>query len=80
MKDLSRNVTMNCATCGNDQFEYDKDDDNSSYKCSDCGREYTKSELFEANEYKINKNIGDIKDEALDKVEKELKKMFKKFR
>lgn len=80
MKDLSRNISLNCDTCGNDQFEYELEADNSGYKCTSCGRIYTKDELIGANEFKINLNIEDIKKEVISEVEKDIKKAFRKIR
>lgn len=87
MKDLSRNVTLICSVCGNNQFEtldteYEdmrEAPDNTRFKCSDCGRIVTKSELLEENEEIINANLEDIKKEAIAEMEKKLKKALKKF-
>lgn len=87
MKDFSRKVSLLCSICGNDQFEtLDKEyedmteaPDSTRFKCSDCGRIFTKAELLDENEEIINANIEDIQNEAVAEVEKELKKMFKKF-
>lgn len=87
MKDLSRKVSLLCSICGNDQFEtLDKEyedlteaPDSTRFKCSDCGRIFTKAELLDENEEIINANIEGIQNEAVAEVEKELKKMFKKF-
>ena len=78
MKDLSRSIELNCPICANNQFEFDSELESTTYKCSDCGKEFTKDELLKANEYKINANIDDVKDEAIQEIEKELKKMLKK--
>lgn len=86
MEDLSRNVTLICSVCGNDQFEIldtEYEDmkeapDNTRFKCSDCGRIIDKSELIEENEEIINANVEDIKKEAIVKLEKELKKALEK--
>lgn len=88
MKDLSRNVSMRCPVCGNDQFsavdvdieELSDAKDETRIKCSDCGAIRTKAELIEENQEIINANIDDIKKEAVAEIEKELKKAFKKFR
>lgn len=88
MKDLSRNVTLFCSVCGNDQFstlDEEIDDlmeapDDTKIKCSDCGRVFTKAELIEENQDVINANIEDIKNEAMKEIEKELSKAFKKLR
>lgn len=88
MKDISRNVTLICNICGNDQFEtldtkYEdmrKAPGNTRFKCSDCGRIITKSELLEENKEIINANIEDVKKETITEIEKELKKALKKFR
>lgn len=50
MKDLSRNVTMFCDVCGNDQFstldeikcELSEAPDETRVQCSDCGKIFTK--------------------------------------
>lgn len=88
MKDLSRNVTLFCSVCGNDQFstlDEGIDDlreapDDTKIKCSDCGRVFTKAELIEENQDVINANIEDIKNEAMKEIEKELSKALKKLR
>lgn len=88
MKDLSRNVTLFCSVCGNDQFstlDEEIDDlmeapDDTKIKCSDCGRVFTKAELIEENQDVINANIEDIKNEAMKEIEKELSKALKKLR
>ena len=80
MKDLSRSIKLNCPICANNQFEFDSELKPTTYKCSDCGKEFTKDELLKANEYKINANIDDVKDEAIQEIEKQLKKMLKKFK
>ena len=88
MKDLSRNVTLFCSVCGNDQFstlDEEIDDlmeapDDTKIKCSDCGRVFTKAELIEENQDVINANIEDIRNEAMKEIEKELSKALKKLR
>lgn len=80
MKDLSRNVSLRCSVCGNDQFAFDDENQNTKYKCTDCGKEYQREELIEENQSIINANVNDVKDEVVKEVEKELKKIFKKFR
>lgn len=88
MKDLSRNVTIHCPVCGNDQFSSLNSDlydlsatpDDTRIKCSDCQMVFTKAELIEANQAAINDNIEDIKKEAVKEIEKELKKALKKLR
>ena len=81
----NRNVRLHCHTCGNDQFscvDVNFDDlsdapDKVKLKCADCNSIFTKGELIEANEDTINANIEDIKNEAMQKIEKSLKKIFK---
>lgn len=81
----NRNVRLHCPTCGNDQFscvDVNFDDlsdapDEVKLKCADCNSIFTKGELIEANEDTINANIEDIKNEAMQKIEKSLKKIFK---
>lgn len=88
MKDLSRNITLYCDVCGNDQFstldeitcELKEAPDETKVKCSDCGKIFTKAELLEVNQEVINANIEDIKNEAVKEFEKELAKALKKWR
>lgn len=88
MKDLSRNVTLFCDVCGNDQFstldeitcELKEAPDETKVKCSDCGKIFTKAELLEVNQEVINANIEDIKNEVVKEFEKELAKALKKWR
>lgn len=88
MKDLSRNVTMFCDVCGNDQFstldeikcELGEAPDETRVQCSDCGKIFTKAELLEVNQEVINANIDAIKKEAVKEMEKKLAKALKKWR
>jgi len=88
MKDLSRNVTLFCDVCGNDQFssldnlisDFENASDESKIQCSVCKKIFTKAELIEVNEEVINLNIEEIQNEVIDEFEKEMKKIFKKWR
>ena len=81
----SRNVTLYCPICGNDQFscaEVEIDDlsdapDDTKIQCADCKHILTKAELIEANQDVINANIEEVKQDLLKDLEKKLKKMFK---
>jgi len=88
MKDLSRNVTLYCDVCGNDQFatldeiscELSEAPDETKIQCSDCQKVFTKAELLEVNQAVIDANLEDIKKEAVKELEKELKRALKKWR
>ena len=88
MKDLSRNVTMLCPLCGNDQFslvekEYMELIDAPGYakiQCSDCASIYTKDEIIEANAEKIDIATDEMVHDAMEEFEKELKKAMKKWK
>lgn len=81
----SRNVTLYCPTCGNDQFssvDVEIDDlsdapDDTRIQCADCKCIFTKAELKETNQDVINANIEEMKKDLLKDLEKKLKKMFK---
>lgn len=78
MKDLSRNVTLYCDVCGNDQFstldeifcELVDAPDEMRIQCSDCKKVFTKAELLEVNQTVIDANIKDMKKEAVKELEK----------
>ena len=88
MKDLSRNVTMFCDVCGNDQFstldeikcELGEAPDETRVQCSDSGKTFAKAELLEVNQEVINDNIEEIKNAAIKEMEKKLAKALKKWR
>ena len=88
MKDFSRNITMHCPVCGNDQFSSldsefeDLSDapDNARLQCSDCKTVFSKEELIEENQEAINDNVEEIKQDVVKEIEKELKKALKKLR
>lgn len=88
MKDLSRNVTLFCDVCGNDQFstldeikcELSEAPDETRVQCSDCGKVFTKAELLEVNQEVINANLEEIQNEAIKEMEKMLSKALKKWR
>ncbi len=88
LKDLSRNVSLFCDICGNDQFialdgeTHSTDDvpETNRFQCSDCGKIFTKAELLEVNQEVINANIDEVKAEAIREFEKELAKALNKLR
>lgn len=91
MKNLSKNVTLYCDICGNDQFstidnldcelhELQDASGETKIKCSDCGKIFTKDELIELNQEVINANIEDVKKEAIKEFEKDLSKILKKWK
>jgi uncharacterized Zn finger protein len=85
MKDMEKIIEMKCNICGNDQFSSVGEDvedlmsapDVTEIKCSDCGRVVTKEQLLEENREIINANIEDFKDDIMNQVHKEFKKIFK---
>ena len=74
MKDYTRNVSLLCPTCGNDQFE-DLGDD--KYKCSDCNGIYTKEELIENNQAIIQNHVDEMADDIIKDIAKDLKRIMK---
>lgn len=87
MKDLSRTVRLHCPVCGNAMFSVVDESmknidlmsasDDTQLKCSDCGKIITKRDLLHANEGIISENIENIKEEAIQEINKELKKTLK---
>lgn len=76
----NRQVTLNCHACGGTQFEYDEtvESDEQTVKCTQCGRETTKSELINENSENINVHAREVADEAVKDITKELNKTLKK--
>jgi len=88
LKDLSKNITLLCPICGNDQFESldvlqeDLKDADSQVRlrCPDCGNVFTKEELLRENAEKIDIAVEEFKQEVVKEVEKDLKKALKKLK
>lgn len=85
---MEMNISLKCSVCGNDQFStvdetlQDLMDapDETLIKCSDCGRAVTKEELIEENSHIIDANVEDFKMDIIKEVERDLKKVFKKWK
>lgn len=72
-----RNITLKCAVCGNENFEYDEVkfesiDVADEMKCTLCNKVYLREELVDVNSILIE-NAG--KEVAEELLKKELKKM-----
>ena len=88
MKDLTKSITMLCPICGNDQFssldeEFAELRDApgiTKIQCSDCRTIYTKDEIIEANEEKINIAAEEMVQDAMKEFERELKNALRKMR
>lgn len=78
-KDYSRSVSMQCSTCAATEFEFDED--GGPIRCTGCDRVYaTKDELISENGARIDGQVDEIGKELLKDVQKDLSKIFKKFR
>lgn len=84
MTDKFRNVELVCSICGCNDFVFDQNlqemPDDQVIKCADCGRIYTKSELIEENQGRIDANINEMVDDALKDIKKMIKRNFRKGR
>jgi hypothetical protein len=78
MDEISKEVSLRCPTCGNTQFSYDKNDDNSVIECPNCKRKMTRSELIQMNGNEIQNAVDEMKNEIIDKLEKQFKGIFKR--
>ena len=84
MTDKYRNVELVCSICGCNDFVFDQNyeemQDDQELKCADCGHIYTKAELIEENQSRIDANINEMIDDTLKDLKKEIKKAFRKVR
>lgn len=87
MKDLSREVPMMCPLCGNNQFEFpdnyspDMDDSEEAViRCIDCGSKFTREELIAENAEIIDNAMEELKKDAQKEIEKEIARMFRKWK
>ncbi|MBR3136293.1 MAG: hypothetical protein IKF10_04685 [Lachnospiraceae bacterium] len=88
MKDFSREVTLICPTCGNDQFEaldpniqdLREAPDETQLRCPDCGLTITKGDLIQENSEKIEIAADEMAQDVAKEFEKELAKALKKWK
>lgn len=78
MKHVSRRISFNCEVCGNDRFEDYVVNGINFYRCTECGRKYSKEELENVNQNKVNANINEMVKEIQINIKKELGKVFRK--
>lgn len=74
----NKTIELKCATCGDSEFEYNKD--KSWIKCNRCGREYHGGydELVQLNTQTINEEIKKTKEGLKSDLQKEFASMIKK--
>lgn len=82
MKDLTKTVALLCPLCGNDQFIFSDENDNScdfsnavSMRCSDCGPVFAKQELLDANKEIIDNAMHEMTQDVAKEITKEFKKV-----
>lgn len=74
----NRTINLLCPTCGNDQLETQEEDHNNEIiRCPNCDRTMTKDEIIRENGENIDANVGEIAEEAVKDLNKEIKNMFK---
>ena len=83
--DNIKNITLYCPACGNKSFVLIDDikldlvdaPDETKIKCSNCNKIFTKAQFIEGNQYIINENIKDIKNELMQEFKNSISKVFK---
>ncbi|WP_036803023.1 ECs_2282 family putative zinc-binding protein [Photobacterium profundum] len=77
LKNLDRQISMLCPTCGCKDFSFDEHDENGLVTCTQCERQLTRSDLLTENSELIAENQNEIAKEAKKQIEAEMKKMLK---
>ncbi len=88
LENVEKKIKLICPVCGNDQFssldipiEELKDGlETNRVQCSDCRNIFTKEELINENQWRIDNEIEQIKDDITKQLDKEIKKMLRKFK
>jgi len=88
LDNIEKKINLICPICGNDQFssldvpmEELKDAlETNRVQCSDCGKIFTKEELICENQGQSNSKVEQIADDITKQLDKEIKKMFRKFK
>ena len=84
MDDLSVQVTLTCPTCGCTEFAYETPasgrdfTDDRLFTCAHCGRVFTRAKLIEENAESIDMTVGDMADDIVDALSRDLKKALEK--
>ncbi len=85
---MEKKINLICPICGNDQFssldvpmEELKDGlETNRVQCSDCRRIFTKEELLNENQGRIDNEVEQIKEDITKQLDKEIKKIIRKFK
>lgn len=79
-KKYNCSITLLCPTCGSDQFSHEGgiEETIEVTKCASCGREMTKDDLNSENRETISMHVDDLKNEVVDDILTQFKKIFKK--
>ncbi|WP_000769199.1 ECs_2282 family putative zinc-binding protein [Vibrio mimicus] len=75
LKNLDRQISMLCPTCGCKDFSFDEHDENGLITCTQCERQLTRIDLLTENSELIVENQNEIAKEAQKQIEAEMKKM-----
>jgi predicted RNA-binding Zn-ribbon protein involved in translation (DUF1610 family) len=73
----TRNVSLQCPTCGNTQFATSNDGPEVA-TCASCGRKLTREELLRENSENISTHVDEIKEQVVGDVRKELRSVLSK--
>lgn len=79
-ENYNRSINLRCVVCASESFSYN--DDQSYVKCKTCGREYFGGydELVQLNEEFIEAEISDISNQIKNDFQKEINKIFSKWK
>ena len=88
LNNIEKKINLICPICGNDQFssldvpmEELKDGfETNRVQCSDCRRIFTKEELLNENQERIDGEVEQITEDIKKQFDKEIKKMLGKFK
>lgn len=88
LNNTEKRINLICPICGNDQFssldvpmeEFNDGLETNRVQCSDCRRIFTKEELMRENQWQIDNEIEQIKDDITKQLDKEIEKMLHKLK
>ena len=88
LNNVEKKINLICPICGNDQFssldipiEELKDGlTTNRVQCSDCRKIFTKEELLNENQERIDNEVKQITDDITKQLDTEIKKMLRKFK
>lgn len=69
----SRSIRLICPTCASADFEYDKEIDGGTIRCTSCDRVFSREELVRENGEIVEAKVSEVKKEIVADITKDFR-------